>query len=178
MKIKLERGRVSMQKGIYKTFVATHKTHHQTDGRFARIDRSLGGIVEGAEDVIVSVDEKFLLVSEGDFAAAVLGEEHSVANLHEGCTDRAVLERLAGSSSNDSAEVELLVALAGGEDNAGLGFGLSHSLLDDDTVEEGAKSSEREHDLLYEWRFLLLNFIRHSTSHIFISFWPQGFWVF
>ena len=114
----------------------------------SRVDRSLRWVVERSHDVIIAVDEKLFVLSESDFAATVLGEKDSLANLDQSGTEGSIFESLAGSDSHDSAEVELGLVL-GGEDDATLGLGDGFGLLDDDTVEEGSQSSEREHYKLF-----------------------------
>ena len=101
--------------------------------------------MQGAHNVIISVDEELLFVGEGHFAATVLREQYSVADTDEGLAQTAVLESLARSACNDRAEVQFLVRLARGQDDAGFCLGLGCGLLDDDAVEEGSESSEREH---------------------------------
>ena len=89
--------------------------------------------MEGAHDVIVAIDVELCVISEDDLAATVLGEEDRVANLHQCRSHTAILEILAWTDGQDSAEVESLLALAL-EDDATLGLGDRFCLLDDDTV--------------------------------------------
>jgi hypothetical protein len=106
--------------------------------------------VEGAHDVLVSVEEELGVAFHGDLSTAVLGEEHGVADLHVGGAELSVVEDLAGSDGDDNAVVEL-VGLAAGEDDAGLGLGLGGGLLDHNTVEEGLKGLESEHRFNYKF---------------------------
>jgi hypothetical protein len=106
--------------------------------------------VEGAHDVVVSVDEELGVALHGDLGTAVLGEEHGLANLDVGGAELSVIEDLAGSNGNNHAVVEL-IGLARGEDDASLGLGLGGGLLDHDTVEEGLEGLEREHIFNYKF---------------------------
>ena len=100
--------------------------------------------MERSHHVVVTVDKELLLVGEDHFAATVLRKENSVANLHHGLSEVSVLEHFAGTASDNSAEVESLF-LAAGEDDAALCFGDGLGLLDNDAVEQGSESFEREH---------------------------------
>ena len=110
------------------------------------VDVSLGGVGEDAHDVVVAVQEKFSVsAAKFDLAATILGQENSVANLDSAGAKSAILEGSAGADSHDSAPVELLTLLGGGEDDAGLGLGLLDGLLDEDAVEHGLDSLEGKH---------------------------------
>ena len=103
--------------------------------------------MEGAHDVLVAVDVQLVVVGQGDLRTTVLGQEHSVADLHRDGLDGAVLSPAAGTDSHDGALVELLAFASGGEDDAGLGLGFGDDLLDDDAVGQGLERLEREHSL-------------------------------
>ena len=104
--------------------------------------------MKGAHDVIVSINEQFLVISKGHSAATVLGEKHRVANFDEHLADAAIFHWLSGAASNDGTEVELILRFATSEDDASLSLGEGFSLFDDDAVEQGSESFEREHFLL------------------------------
>jgi hypothetical protein len=107
--------------------------------------RSLGGIVEGAHDIIISVDEEFLFTFEDNFAASVLGKEDGVSNLNVNGTNASVLHNLARTDGNDLTEVKDFTLVSGSEDDSTLGLGDGFSLLDNYTVEEGLEGLEGEH---------------------------------
>ena len=118
--------------------------------------------MEGAHDVIVSINEQFLVVSKGHSAATVLGEKHSVANLYKHLADAAIFHWLSGPASNDGAEVELVLGLATSEDDASLSLGEGFSLFDDDAVEQGSESFEREHFYFLGFTFNKLFYATHD----------------
>ncbi len=105
---------------------------------------SLGGIVKGAHEVIVSVEEVLLVVTEGDLAAAVLGEEHGLALLDGAGAELAVVEGAAGADSDHNAEVQLVLLTLGQED-ATLGLGKGLGLLNEDAVHQGTQLLECDH---------------------------------
>lgn len=107
--------------------------------------KSLGGVVEGAHDVVVAVDVDLVVAVEGDLAATVLGEEDDVADLDGHLTEDSVLHNAAGTDSDDGALVELLTLVGVGQDDTGLGLGLSDDFLDHNTVGKGLEGLEREH---------------------------------
>jgi hypothetical protein len=103
--------------------------------------------VEGSKDVIVAVDEEFLLVGQNHLAATVLGKEHRVSHLHQVRACCPIIHGLAWPDGDDSAEVELLL-LAGSENDTSLGLGESLGLLDDDAIEHGSDGFECKHLLI------------------------------
>jgi len=111
---------------------------------------SLGGVVERAHDVVVTVDVKLLLVGQDHLAATVLRKEYSVADLDHDWSRLAVIEGLAWANSDDCADVELLL-LARGKDDATLGLRQCLSLLDDYAVEQWSDCLECEHSLNYKF---------------------------
>ena len=100
--------------------------------------------MEGAHNVIITVEEVFLVVTEGNLAAAVLGEEHSLALLHGAWANLTVVQSLARSNSDDDTEIELFL-LALGEEDTALGLGEGLGLLDEDAVHEGTQLLECDH---------------------------------
>ena len=110
---------------------------------------SLGWVMKGAHDIIVSVDEQIFIIGESDFAATILGEEHGVANLDESFADAAIFHGLSRSTCDNSSKVKSFFFTTG-EDDTTLGFGEGFGLLDNDTVEERSESFEREHFFILE----------------------------
>lgn len=109
---------------------------------------SLGWVVEGADDVVVSVDVELLLVSEGNLGATVFWKEDDIADLDANLTDSAVFELLAGSNCNYGALVKLF-ALAGGQDDSCLCFSHSFGLLDHDSVKHWLEGFVSKHSRFY-----------------------------
>ena len=101
--------------------------------------------MESADDVVVTVDVELVFTFEDNLAATVLREQHNIANLDRDFTDFTVLLNAAGTDSEDGAMVELVALVGGGEDDTGLGLGLSDDFLDDDAVGKGLEGLEREH---------------------------------
>ena len=101
--------------------------------------------MEGADDVVVTVDVELVFAFEDNLAATVLREQHNIANLDRDFTDFTVLLNAAGTDSEYGAMVELVALVGGGEDDTRLGLGLSDDFLDDDAVSEGLEGLEREH---------------------------------
>lgn len=106
--------------------------------------RSLGGVVKCAHKVVITVQVVLLVVTESHLAAAVLGEEHSLALLHGAWAELAIVQRFAWADGDDNTEVELFL-LALGEEDATLGLGEGLGLLDKDAVHEGTQLLECDH---------------------------------
>lgn len=62
---------------------------------------SLCWLRKGAHDVIITVKEVLLVVSEGHLGAAVLGEEDGLALLDGAGAEGAVVEEAAGAGGDD-----------------------------------------------------------------------------
>jgi len=108
--------------------------------------RSLGGLVKGSHDVVVSVNEKLNVLLHGDLGTSVLGEEDGVANLNVDGAELSVVEDLARSGGNNDT-VARSVSLTAGEDNSGLGLGFGDGFLDHNTVEKRLEGLEGEHKI-------------------------------
>ena len=102
--------------------------------------------MEGAHNVIISVDVHFLVISEGDLAATVLGEEDGVANSDHGGSEGAGLHGLAGADGEDLTEVKELILLLA-EDDAGFGLGNGFGLTHNNSVQERSEGFESDHSV-------------------------------
>ena len=78
--------------------------------------------MEGAHNVIITVNEEFSVASEDDLWSTILGEEYLISNVDHDWSDATVFIAFAGANSHDSAIVKLLLGLAG-EDDATLSLG-------------------------------------------------------
>src|SRR4051812_17841761 len=93
--------------------------------------RSGGGVGDGEH--VVFADEHVLLAVELDLGAAVLAEQHRVADLDLERADLAVFEDFAVAHGDDLALDRLLLRRVG-DDDAALGGALALEPLDDDAV--------------------------------------------
>ena len=93
--------------------------------------------MEGAHDVVVTVDVDLIVASESHLAATVFWEEHNVANVDVDFLEGSVFHHATGTNCNDGALVKLVTLAGGGEDNTRLGLGLLDDLLDHNTVAKG-----------------------------------------
>ena len=94
---------------------------------------SLGWVVESADDVFVSVDEKFLFVGKNYFWATVLWKEHNVSDFDVQSANLTVFERFAWSNCDNCALVKLF-AFWSSQDDASFGLCDSFCLFDDYSV--------------------------------------------
>lgn len=100
--------------------------------------------MKGSYDIIISVYEVFLFISESYLGAAVFGEENNVSFLDEAWSKCSVFEVSAWSSGDDSTEVKLLL-LVFRKENATLGLGNWFSLLNEDSVHKWSELLEGDH---------------------------------
>ena len=105
---------------------------------------SLAGVVKGAHEVVVTVEEVILVVTEGHLVAAVLGEEHSITLFHGDGAELPIVQSFPGANSDDNTEVELFLLVLREED-ATLGLGQGLGLLDEDAVHQGTQLLECDH---------------------------------
>ena len=100
--------------------------------------------MKGAHKVVITVQVVLLVVTEGNLAATVLGEEHSLALFHGAGTELAIIKRFAWANCDDNTEVKLFL-LALREEDATLGLGEGLGLLDEDAVHQGTQLLECDH---------------------------------
>lgn len=100
--------------------------------------------MKGSHEVVVTVEEVILVVTEGHLVATVLGEEHSLTLFHGAGTELTIVQRFPGANSDDNTEVELFLLVLREED-ATLGLGKGLGLLDEDAVHQGTQLLECDH---------------------------------
>jgi hypothetical protein len=105
---------------------------------------SLGRVRECSHEIIISVKEIVLVVSESHLVATILREKHGLAFLDGAGAEGAVVEGAAWSDGDDDTEVELFL-LALGEEDAALGLGEGLGLLDEDAVHQRSQLLECDH---------------------------------
>jgi hypothetical protein len=105
---------------------------------------SLARVVKCSHEVIVSVEEVFLLISKSHLAATVLRKENSVALFHGDRTDLSIIECAAWPNCDDHSVVQL-VLLALRKENSTLGLGEGLGFLDEDAVHQRTQFLEGDH---------------------------------
>jgi hypothetical protein len=68
--------------------------------------------VESTHNVLVSVNEEFLLSFEHNFASTILWQQYSVTNFHSHCSELTIVKNFARSNCDDLAEIKLIVFLS------------------------------------------------------------------